>query len=290
MKNTKKIGLYVVWLAAAAMLVYAVIEKHPYSYYTLLRWVCCAVFAYSAVTAFQIDRVAWTWIFGGLAGLYNPVFRVQLDRDTWVVVIGAITVAALNLFKKTPSSSPEDEKWLRGYNALEGGKKHYIEERTEQALDCFDTAIECGHGDAEAFSCRGSCLQILEWHLDAIDDFTRAIELEPDDSNDYYMRSISRGAVGDLQGQVDDLNEAIRVAGIPNAANRSHNEHAKEHGYRNGIVGKYQMDLIGANLRIESQNSEERLRKGHPVSISVLTSQPALVLRRVGEYANERNA
>jgi hypothetical protein len=45
------VGLYVGWLAAAAMLVYAVIEKHPYSHYTLLRWVCCPVFAFSAVSA-----------------------------------------------------------------------------------------------------------------------------------------------------------------------------------------------------------------------------------------------
>jgi tetratricopeptide (TPR) repeat protein len=263
----KRIGLYVAWLIAAAMLVSAAVDKHPYSFYTLLRWVCCPIFAYSAFVAHEKNQMLWVWVFGALAALYNPLFRAHLDRSTWIGVnwftIGAITVAALNLFRKKPSSSPEDEKWLRGYNALEAGKKHYIEQRTEQALDCFDTAIECGLGDGEAFSLRGSCLQTLEWHLDAIDDFTRAIELERDDSNYYYMRSISRGAVGDLQGRVDDLNEAIRVAGIPNAANRSHNEHAKEKGYRNGVAGVYQMDLVRANLDIECQTSEESLLKGH---------------------------
>jgi hypothetical protein len=30
--KSKILGLYVAWLVAAAMLVYAVIEKHPYSY------------------------------------------------------------------------------------------------------------------------------------------------------------------------------------------------------------------------------------------------------------------
>jgi Family of unknown function (DUF6804) len=54
LKNkTAAFCLYIAWLATAAMLVYAVIEKHPYSYYTLLRWICCPVFAYSAVSAFR---------------------------------------------------------------------------------------------------------------------------------------------------------------------------------------------------------------------------------------------
>jgi hypothetical protein len=97
--KSKILGLYVSWLVAAAMLVYAVIENHPYSYYTLLRWVCCPVFAFSAVTAFEMNRVAWTWIFGILAGLYKPIVRVHLDRNTWVGVnwftVGAIAVAAV---------------------------------------------------------------------------------------------------------------------------------------------------------------------------------------------------
>ena len=86
------------------MLVYAVIEKHPYSYYTLLRWVCCPVFAFSAVSAFQINRVGWTWIFGVLAALYNPIFRVHVDRSTWIGVnwftIGVIAVAAVAFWRK----------------------------------------------------------------------------------------------------------------------------------------------------------------------------------------------
>ena len=89
------------------------------------------------------------------------------------------------------------------------------------------------------------------------------------------MRSVSRGAVGDLQGRVDDLNEAIRVAAIPSAANRSHNEWAKEHGYKNGVAGMYQMDLLSAKLRIEHQASEERLLKGLGAHLG-----PDLVTRR----------
>ncbi len=36
--------LYIAWLIAAVTLVFAAAEKQPDSFYTLLRWVCCAVF------------------------------------------------------------------------------------------------------------------------------------------------------------------------------------------------------------------------------------------------------
>jgi len=66
-------SLYIAWVIAAAMLISAAVGRHPYSFYTLLRWICCVAFAYSAISAFQMKRVAWTWIFGVLAILFNPL-------------------------------------------------------------------------------------------------------------------------------------------------------------------------------------------------------------------------
>ena len=95
--------LYVAWLIAAVMLVFAAAEKQPDSFYTLLRWVCCAVFAYSAVTSFQMKRMLWLWIFGALAVLFNPIFPAHLDRSLWIVAdwfsIGAVVIAAFVFWK-----------------------------------------------------------------------------------------------------------------------------------------------------------------------------------------------
>ena len=95
--------LYIAWLIAAVMLVFAAVEKQPDSFYTLLRWVCCAVFAYSAVVSFQMKRMLWLWIFAALAALFNPIFPAPLDRSLWIVVdwfsIGAMVIAAF-VFRK----------------------------------------------------------------------------------------------------------------------------------------------------------------------------------------------
>ena len=95
--------LYIAWVIAAVMLVFAAAEKQPDSFYTLLRWVCCAVFAYSAVTSFQMKRMLWLWIFGALAVLFNPIFSALQDRSLWIVAdwfsIGAVVIAAFVFWK-----------------------------------------------------------------------------------------------------------------------------------------------------------------------------------------------
>ncbi len=95
--------LYIAWLIAAVMLVFAAAEKQPDSFYTLLRWVCCAVFAYSAVTSLQMKRMLWLGIFAVLAVLFNPIVPLGLDRTQWVVAdwfsIGAIVISAFVFWK-----------------------------------------------------------------------------------------------------------------------------------------------------------------------------------------------
>ena len=99
--------LYIAWLIAAVMLVFAAAEKQPDSFYTLLRWICCAVFAYSAVTSFQMKRMLWLWIFGVLAVLFNPISPLGLDRNSWIVAdwfaIGGVVFAAFIFWKDAKS-------------------------------------------------------------------------------------------------------------------------------------------------------------------------------------------
>jgi hypothetical protein len=95
--------LYIAWLIAAVMLVFVAVEKQSDNFYTLLRWICCAVFAYSAVLSFQMKRMLWLWIFAVLAALFNPIFLSLRDRSLWIaadwLAIGAMIIAAF-VFRK----------------------------------------------------------------------------------------------------------------------------------------------------------------------------------------------
>ena len=89
-------------LAAAAALLVA-LGRMPYSYYTLMRFLCCIVAAYGAYLASERKQAHWMWIFGVMALLFNPFLPVRLDRSTWAVLdvaaallmLGSLTNRAL---------------------------------------------------------------------------------------------------------------------------------------------------------------------------------------------------
>jgi hypothetical protein len=94
--------LYIAWVIAAVMLVFAAAEKQPDSFYTLLRWVCCAVFAYSAVISLQMKRMLWLGIFAVLGIVFNQSSAPSGSR-LWIAAdwfsIGAMVIASFVFWK-----------------------------------------------------------------------------------------------------------------------------------------------------------------------------------------------
>jgi len=84
------------------MLLLALNPGNSYGYYILLRWVCCGVFAYLAVRAVEQEKEEMVWILGITAAVYNPIFRVSLNRGIWnfvnVITIG-IAVASIVIIR-----------------------------------------------------------------------------------------------------------------------------------------------------------------------------------------------
>jgi len=72
-------------LIVPGMLLLGILEL-PYGYYTLLRIVTCIAAGYIAYNAYEIDKIQWTWIFGIIAVLFNPIIPIYLDKELWVVI------------------------------------------------------------------------------------------------------------------------------------------------------------------------------------------------------------
>lgn len=189
--------------------------------------------------------------------------------------------AIFNLFKKSEPSE-DDKKWLDGYHAFQKGKELYhrnlrdrrdgsttgwapTKEQVQEALDCFDKAIELNFRDSWVYGLRAGCLQFLDFHLDAIDDLTKAITLEPNDCALYYQRSVSRMATGDLLGRVSDLQAAIRLATVPSTVIKAYDEEVKQRGW-NCAADRFRWDLIDANLELDWQAEYERMQSKNPGS------------------------
>jgi hypothetical protein len=91
-----------VWIpqvVASVLLLLALHPRNPYGYYILLRWVCCAVFAFLAIQAVTQRLQGWGWVLGVTTLLYNPVFRVDLTREIWSILnVATVVIAVASIF------------------------------------------------------------------------------------------------------------------------------------------------------------------------------------------------
>lgn len=83
----------------AALMLLGALARNPYDYYTILRWVVCPIAGYGAVQANARHDHTWTWIFGVIAALHNPIVPVHLSRATWAPIDIACAVALLVSFR-----------------------------------------------------------------------------------------------------------------------------------------------------------------------------------------------
>ena len=105
LKHKGMMGFIIVRIITAALLIWA-LSKHPYGYYTLLRFVVCGVTAFGVYFAAEFKRIGWAWIFGIIAILFNPIFPIRLDRNTWAIIdVGVAVILLISIFILKVSTS-----------------------------------------------------------------------------------------------------------------------------------------------------------------------------------------
>ena len=83
-------------------------------------------------------------------------------------------------------------------------------DNVEEKIRCFSEAIRLQPDFAEAYAFRGHARE-SEDASGALEDMTRAIELEPESANRYNSRGEYLDHLGDYAGAIRDLDEAIRL-------------------------------------------------------------------------------
>lgn len=81
---TRVIPIWVIW-ASAAFCFIAVLDL-PYGFYLFLRWLVCGVAIAAAYEFHLVKKLSWVWGLGVLAVLFNPIFKVHFEKETWRVI------------------------------------------------------------------------------------------------------------------------------------------------------------------------------------------------------------
>ncbi|WP_281233924.1 tetratricopeptide repeat protein [Flavobacterium gelatinilyticum] len=121
---------------------------------------------------------------------------------------------------------------------LQKGKELYLSSRFDEALLYLDNAVNSEY-DPAAYELRAKCFQNLNYHSKAIEDFDKVIEENPLEFSYYYSRAVSKNAVSDLDGQIEDLQNCIHY-------------YKKSKNIENAILKKLETDLITAGKYLEN--------------------------------------
>ncbi|OIO54797.1 hypothetical protein AUJ46_02310 [Candidatus Peregrinibacteria bacterium CG1_02_54_53] len=93
-------------IVGTALMLFLALADFPYAYYQILRWVVCGVAAYSAYNAHEHRSIVWTWIFGVVAILFNPIAPIHFQRETWMTLdVAAAVIFLISLFRHTPHTN-----------------------------------------------------------------------------------------------------------------------------------------------------------------------------------------
>lgn len=72
----------------------------PYGYYQLIRFVAFAGFSYLAYQAYNQKQEITIFIFGALALLFQPFFKIALGRELWNIVDVIVAIGLLISIRK----------------------------------------------------------------------------------------------------------------------------------------------------------------------------------------------
>ncbi len=98
MNNAIKIGL--------AILLFLCLADMPYGFYQFVRFVGLIGFAILAYQAHEQSRQTEMIIYGGLALLFQPFFKIALGREIWNIVDVIVGIGLLISIFMKPKESP----------------------------------------------------------------------------------------------------------------------------------------------------------------------------------------
>jgi len=290
-------------IVAIVLLIMPVVRNFPVRYYIFLRWVIFLCALCLAAKSYELEKREWLWTSLTIAILFNPVVPVYLHRRIWKIadlLTAAVFIAAI--FKVLENRENYIVYRKRGYrhlNAVLGSYGLYREENEQkfrreylkplqspqllqgspgfnnlvQAIDNFTKAISLNPGcDTDYFNRAYSYSIKGEFQL-AVDDYSRAIELNPQDAVAYFYRGLAYEKLDEVEKATDDYTKAKELD-PENASfylfSRGYN-YKKSGRSQNAMEDFYQAALLflKQNDRVQATRCLEEMKQIDPSSDSV---------------------
>ena len=120
-----------------------------------------------------------------------------------IAIAAALSVLALGSPLVTANANP------LANNSFNSGVDKYEQSDYQGAIADFTKVIEIYPQNADAYNNRGTAKDVLEDYQGAIADFSKAIEINPEYANAYVNRGVVRERASDLEGACRDWRKAV---------------------------------------------------------------------------------
>jgi protein O-mannosyl-transferase len=126
-----------------------------------------------------------------------------------------------------------------------------------QAIEDFTRAIQINPDYAESYYNRGRVQCYLGSYRQAIEDYTKAIEIKQSNADEYVGRGIAYKSIGDYQRAIDDFNKAIEISpGYAHAYGNRGNAYSSLGKYRQAI------EEYSKAIRLKADSEESYYNRG----------------------------
>lgn len=118
---------------------------------------------------------------------------------------------AVQIYSKILDSVPETEKTVISVIRKHRGMAFFSMNKLEDALDDFNTSIEC---DPKAFRThyyKGIVLSIQKKYQDAIASFTTSLEINEFQAHTHFRRALAYYEINEFEKSMNDLDAAIKL-------------------------------------------------------------------------------
>lgn len=135
--------------------------------------------------------------------------RRRFPRHVGGVGIASALILTSALFVSCGTLPAPAEKFSEAEILLKRGDGYYFNSRYEEAIEEYTRAIDVDPGLAAAYRYRGSAYLALEEYLQALDDFDRAIEIDPSFAEAHLGRGVLHYRQGAYSEAIDDFDRVI---------------------------------------------------------------------------------